>query len=106
MERDCLIAYGASSLLLERLMISSDAFTAHVCQQCGMLAYERTAEKRKKEDSKPGQKHQKRSQKTKYCSYCESGSEVVSIQMPYACKLLLQELTSMGILPSLRLTDL
>ena len=28
MERDCLIAYGASMLLLERLMISSDEFTA------------------------------------------------------------------------------
>jgi DNA-directed RNA polymerase III subunit RPC2 len=26
MERDCLIAYGASMLLLERLMISSDQF--------------------------------------------------------------------------------
>lgn len=27
MERDCLIAYGASALLMERLMISSDNFT-------------------------------------------------------------------------------
>ena len=26
MERDCLIAYGASMLLLERLMLSSDVF--------------------------------------------------------------------------------
>ena len=29
MERDCLIGYGASMLLLERLMISSDEFTVH-----------------------------------------------------------------------------
>ncbi len=34
MERDCLIAYGASMLLLERLMISSDQFEVGV--GCGM----------------------------------------------------------------------
>jgi DNA-directed RNA polymerase beta subunit len=32
MERDCLIGYGASAMLLERLMISSDIFTVHVCK--------------------------------------------------------------------------
>merc|ERR1719197_902253 len=32
MERDCLIGYGASMLLLERLMLSSDAFSASVCE--------------------------------------------------------------------------
>lgn len=35
MERDCLIAYGASMLIFERLMISSDPFEvqvqAHAC---------------------------------------------------------------------------
>ena len=32
MERDCLIGYGAAMLLQERLMVSSDAFDADVCQ--------------------------------------------------------------------------
>ena len=39
MERDCLIGYGASALILERLMISSDQFEAQVCNKCGLLAY-------------------------------------------------------------------
>ena len=32
MERDCLIAYGASALLIERLMICSDQFDAFICR--------------------------------------------------------------------------
>jgi DNA-directed RNA polymerase III subunit RPC2 len=40
MERDCLIAYGAANLIMERLMHSSDAFSANVCLKCGLLQYE------------------------------------------------------------------
>ncbi|KAG1686323.1 DNA-directed RNA polymerase III subunit RPC2 [Nymphon striatum] len=39
MERDCLIGYGASMLIMERLMLSSDVFDVDVCGQCGMLGY-------------------------------------------------------------------
>ncbi len=113
MERDCLIAYGASSLLLERLMISSDGFMAFVCQQCGLLAYNRfTKRKTKGDDGELDDKQQQQQQRgkdskeTRYCSYCDTGNYVVSLTMPYACKLLLQELTAMGVQPSLRLTDL
>eukprot|EP01043_Picozoa_sp_COSAG02_P066506 COSAG02_NODE_10374_length_1956_cov_1.155089_4_plen_83_part_00 len=35
MERDCLIGYGASALLMERLMFSSDGFDVHVCRVSG-----------------------------------------------------------------------
>lgn len=34
MERDCLIAYGASMLIFERLMVSSDPFEVQVSHAC------------------------------------------------------------------------
>jgi len=81
MERDCLIAYGASNLIMERLMHSSDAFSANVCQTCGLLQYQN------------------------WCQFCRSGEKVAEIRLPYACKLLFQELQAMNVLPRLRLKD-
>ena len=81
MERDCLISYGASNLIMERLMFSSDAFTANVCEGCGLLGYEG------------------------WCQRCRSGEKVSNIKLPYACKLLFQELQSMNVATRLRLQD-
>ncbi|KAL0117470.1 hypothetical protein PUN28_010353 [Cardiocondyla obscurior] len=81
MERDCLIGYGASMLLLERLMISSDAFKVDVCNKCGLIGY------------------------NGWCQRCKSSSSVSTITMPYACKLLFQELQSMNVVPRLSLKD-
>uniref|UniRef100_A0A8C2L3M1 DNA-directed RNA polymerase n=1 Tax=Cyprinus carpio TaxID=7962 RepID=A0A8C2L3M1_CYPCA len=74
MKRDFLIGYGASMLLLKRLLISRDAFEVDVCGQCGLLGY----------------------------SGCHS-CHVSSLRIPYACKLLFQELQSMNIIPHLKL---
>lgn len=79
MERDCLIGYGASAMLIERLLISSDAFPVHVCKDCGLLGYDN------------------------WCHYCQEGGNLVSLRLPYACKLLFQELQSMNVLPRLKL---
>ena len=81
MERDCLIAYGASQLLLERLMLSSDAHEVDVCETCGMMGY------------------------NNWCQSCQSSRSVVKMTMPYAAKLLIQELMSMNVKASLQLED-
>jgi DNA-directed RNA polymerase III subunit RPC2 len=81
MERDCLIGYGASNLLMERLMISSDAFQVNVCENCGLLGY------------------------AGWCNLCKSSTQISSIKIPYACKLLFQELQSMNIVPRLKLEN-
>ena len=70
MERDCLVAHGVSLLLVERMLLSSDPFTASVCNECGLLAY------------------------SGYCQYCKNGHSVSDFRIPYACKLLFQELMS------------
>lgn len=82
MERDCLIGHGVSMLLIERLMLSSDAYHADVCTKCGLFGY------------------------LNWCSSCRSSQNVASIQIPYAYKLLLQELQSMNIDARLRLTKI
>jgi len=81
MERDCLIAYGASQLLLERLMISSDGTEIDICQQCGLFGYKG------------------------YCHTCKSTKEVTKMKMPYAAKLLVQELISMNVGVRLQMED-
>lgn len=77
MERDCLIAYGASQLLLERLMLSSDRHEVEVCEKCGFMCY------------------------SGWCQRCKSAGgasgHVVKMVVPYAAKLLVQELVSMNV---------
>lgn len=81
MERDCVIAYGASQLLLERLMLSSDVFEVDICQQCGLMGA------------------------NSFCTVCDSGEHLVRLKIPYAAKLLFQELMAMNIAPRLELSD-
>ncbi|XP_017970034.1 PREDICTED: DNA-directed RNA polymerase III subunit 2 [Theobroma cacao] len=85
MERDCLISYGASLMIFERLMISSDPFEVQVCRKCGMLGYFSHKLKRG------------------ICSSCSNGDNISMIKLPYACKLLFQELQSMNIVPRVNL---
>ncbi|TFK47216.1 beta and beta-prime subunits of DNA dependent RNA-polymerase [Heliocybe sulcata] len=81
MERDCLIGYGATQLLLERLMISSDQFEVNACEECGLMGY------------------------NGWCTYCKSSKKMAQLTIPYAAKLLFQELMAMNVVPRLVLDD-
>nr|XP_057929081.1 LOW QUALITY PROTEIN: uncharacterized protein LOC131129481 [Doryrhamphus excisus] len=81
MERDCIISHGASLFLRERLFEVSDFFEAIVCEECGLFCLE---------DG---------------CKACANRTNIAKVEMPYAFKLLLQELMGMNIAPRLRLSD-
>ncbi len=86
MERDALIGYGASLLLKERLLDQSDKSEVLICKNCGNLGY---------------YDHIK---KTQVCSVCK-GNGVVPVEISYAFKVLLDEIRSLHIMPTINLKE-
>jgi DNA-directed RNA polymerase II subunit RPB2 len=75
---NCMISHGVSGFLKERLFDMSDAFTINLCDKCGHIV---TTEKE--------------------CHVCQH-DVIKPTSIPYACKLLFQELIAMGIKISLK----
>lgn len=82
--------------LKERMMDTSDAYTTHVCDICGLFA-QRLARK----DNKPYISNKD----IFYCPACNNKTQVSKIMIPYAFKLLLQELMAMNIAPRIRVKN-
>jgi DNA-directed RNA polymerase subunit B len=87
MERDCLIAYGASMMLKDRLLEESDKAEINVCERCGLLAYYDVKQRRF------------------ICRVCGEKSKISSVVIAYAFKLLLQEMMSLNVAPRLLAKD-
>ena len=87
MERDCLIAYGASMILKDRLLDESDKSDIFVCERCGLVAYH---------DVK---------QRKYVCRVCGDKAKISSVSVAYAFKLLLQEMQSLNVAPRLLIKE-
>ncbi len=73
MERDCMITHGNSRFLKDRLFDMSDAFTVPVCRKCKQIV-----------------------NKLECCNSCNE-MDIIRVNLPFAAKLLLQNLQTLGI---------
>ena len=81
MERDCMVSHGCSRFTKGRLYDSSDKFVVYACKQCGLFAIF---------NNKKG---------IHECKTCGNRTAFARLNIPYAYKLLTQELISMNIAP-------
>lgn len=93
MERDVMIAHGMSRFCKERLYDVSDKYSIHVCDKCGMTASYNDGESR--------HSHLKDDLSIHLCNTCGNRTEFSRVDVPYAYKLMAQELQTINIVPRL-----
>ena len=81
MERDCMIAHGASRFTKDRIYDVSDKYVVYTCKKCGNIA------------SYNDKTH------IHICKLCENRTDFAKVLIPYSCKLLWQELIMMNVFP-------
>ena len=81
MERDCMVSHGAARFTRGRMYDSSDKYSVHTCKKCGLIA------------SYNDKMH------IHHCRTCDNRTDFAYVEIPYACKLLFQELNTMNIAP-------
>jgi DNA-directed RNA polymerase II subunit RPB2 len=81
MERDCMITHGVAEFLKERLFRCSDPFKFPLCLSCNQIATTQTE-----------------------CKACDT-DKVVSVNFPFASKLLSQQLNAMSIKTCFKVKD-
>ena len=81
MERDAMISHGAARFTRGRMYDASDKYSVYVCKKCGLVA------------SYNDKLH------IHHCRTCDNRTDFSYVEIPYACKLLFQELTTMNVVP-------
>ena len=86
MERDCMIAHGCSAFNQDRIYYCSDTFSVYSCMECGLIAVYNN------------------DKGIHFCKNCNNRRNFNRVNIPYANKLLFQELMTMNIVPRI-ITD-
>jgi DNA-directed RNA polymerase II subunit RPB2 len=80
---NCMVSHGASRFTRGRMYDASDKYSVFVCKKCGLIA------------SYNDKMH------IHHCRTCDNRVDFAYVEIPYACKLLFQELNTMNIAPRL-----
>lgn len=103
MERDVMIAHGMSRFCRERLYDVSDKYSVHVCKKCGMIAqYNNNGIMQYKTE---GNSFVKLDITVHNCAVCNNTTDFAYVEIPYAFKLLSQELQTINCVPRLLTED-
>ena len=86
MEKDAMVSHGAARFTRGRMYDASDKYSVHICKRCGLIA------------SYNDKMH------IHHCRTCDNRTDFAYVEIPYACKLIFQELNTMNIMPRL-ITD-
>ena len=81
MEKDAMVSHGAARFTRGRMYDASDKYSVYVCKKCGLIA------------SYNDELH------IHHCRTCDNRVDFSYVEIPYACKLLFQELTTMNVSP-------
>jgi DNA-directed RNA polymerase II subunit RPB2 len=81
MERDCMVSHGAARFTKGRMYDASDKYSVYICKKCGLIA------------SYNDSLH------IHHCRICDNRTDFSYVEIPYACKLLFQELNTMNVVP-------
>jgi DNA-directed RNA polymerase beta subunit len=84
---NCMVSHGAARFTRERVYDVSDKYSVHTCKKCGMIA------------AYNDEMH------IHHCRTCDNRTDFARVEIPYACKLLFQELNTMNIAPRIMTAD-
>jgi DNA-directed RNA polymerase II subunit RPB2 len=93
MERDVMLAHGMSRFCRERLYDASDKYSVHVCKKCGMIACYN--------DGTQNRMFAKDDFTIHSCKMCANTTDFARVEIPYAYKLMAQELQTINVVPRL-----